>query len=593
MSSSPRSRARFDSLLFRAWAQRLAEAEGARLQKIHQPEALTLVLRLYPSPEGLPLLLRARGGDFLGWADPEQANPATPPAFCMLLRKHLEGAFLREATMPSLDRCLHLVFERKDAEGALRRCRLVFELLGTRANFHLVAEDGALLGSAQRYPTDRDRFGHPRRYAAPPLPGDRLEVGPGSREALQEILAASPDAATLSRQVTGLTRPLASLALRTEDPIDFLLGVLAPSREDGPGPHFQLVEAGDRPLALVGDLPVDWPEGVRTSEYPDLDQLTRAAFLEASREDRQERSRRECRKAVRSLRERLERQLEKNRQGREECSRVGELRAIGELLKVNLGQIQRGSRSITLTDWSSGEAVEQVVSLDPKRSPRANMDHYFQRAKRLDLKLPMLERKARHLERELEHARELEVRLLAPELDPLAFKEELRDLGVLDRGGGPGKGKPAKPGKGKAKKGRKEKKKRELRTFVSSDGLRILVGRSNEENDYLVRRAGKKGDAWLHAEGVSGAHVLVKLAGRMERPPAKTLTEAAQLAAHFSHSRYEGKARIMLSRIGVVKKAPGAGPGQVLVPEYETLVVATDPGILRRLSPLGSGRTSR
>ncbi len=37
-------------------------------------------------------------------------NPAQPPMFCMLLRKHLTGARLIEVTQPEMERvvCLHL-----------------------------------------------------------------------------------------------------------------------------------------------------------------------------------------------------------------------------------------------------------------------------------------------------------------------------------------------------------------------------------------------------------------------------------------------------------------------------------------------------
>jgi predicted ribosome quality control (RQC) complex YloA/Tae2 family protein len=422
------------------------------------------------------------------------------------------------------------------------------------------------------------------------LPKGRLHIVPEARSELETLLKEVQEPVLLSRKIAGLTRPVAELALACQAPGDFLMGLLSPPVEDIPPSH-QLLTGGARPLPLSGNLPKTWPESYSSNHFDTLDALTRASFLETAQEDRRERSRKECHRAIRSLVERLQRQLAKNRLGQEECARAPELRELGELLKVNLKKVPRGATSITLVDYQSGEPQERTLPLSPRKSAMANMDHFFSRAKRLTLKLPMLERKARHLEAELRQAEELAERLQLPDLDPLLFKEELRALAVLN----PRPNKSSRSGKsakGKGKKKRKEKK-RELRTFVSSDGLRILVGRSNEENDYLVRRAGKKGDSWLHAEGATGAHVLVKLSGRMQRPPARTLEEAAQLAAHFSHSRYETKARVMLSAIGVVKKAPGAAPGQVLVPKFETLVVRPDPGIIRRLSPLGSGRTSR
>lgn len=573
---------RVDALFLHAWQSHLQASAGTRIQKVYQPEDRTLVLHGHPTPDGLPLLLRVRPDGFLAWADPGLANPAEPPAFCMLLRKHLVGGFLRAVEQPSLDRLLVLVVERLGADGEPHRTRLVLELTGARPNLHLVAEDDALLGSLARYPTDRERFGHPRRWAPPPPPPG-ADLDP--REA-PDLAAALEGAATpkdLADRVAGVTRPLAQLLLDTGAPAEALAGMVAP--EAGATGPFHVARRAGRELALVG-----LPEALQAplaeagwdlEPHPDLPALTRHLFLEAAQEDRQERSRHECQRALARLVARLEDQVERNTEAREKCRTADDVQATGELLKANLHQIQAGARSVEVTDYSSGEAVVRTVSIDPRRSARGNMDHYFQRAKRLRHKAPILERKARHLAAELEEAVALRTRAEDPREDPVALKEELRSAGLL--------GAPPPPGRKKARPEKKDKKKRkrQLRTFVSSDGLRILVGRSNEENDYLVRKAGKKGDAWLHAEGAEGAHVLVKLTGNQQRPPEATLREAAQLAAHFSKLRYEAKARVMLSRIGVVKRIPNGAPGQVLVPKYETVVVATDPGVVHRLAPLG------
>lgn len=575
---SRRDRApRLDALLLRAWARELDGRRGAQVQKIFEPEPGTFVLHLHPSPEGAPLLIRLQGAGFLGWGEPGVPNPAEPPAFCMLLRKHLEGSRLSGAVQPALDRWVRIGFDLREEDGAIGSRALVVELLGTRSNLHLLDAAGRILGSWRRLPRDRDRFGPERVHAPPPLPEGQLDPGDLDTEGLRAAFAGATTAKAVARRLSGIGPDLATLLLACPDPTAALQGLLTAA---GPAGPFRVVSRGERALLLVGG-PDPLPEGYQVEVHPDLATLTRAALQGEAAEDRRERAARECQKAIEKMAARLDGQLEKNAQGQRECARADELQSLGELLKVNLGRLARGARSVTLTDYSSGTPREVTVPLDHRRSPPQNMDHYFQRARRLRLKLPMLERKARHLERDRQELDELRGRLEHPDCDPAALKEELRALGVLG-----GEARPTRRAEKKGKKSRKDR--RELRTFVSSDGLRILVGRSNEENDYLVRRAGSRGDPWLHAEGGPGAHVLVKLAGGTHQAPQATLVEAAQLAAHFSKQRYAKKASVMVSEIGVVKKAPNAPPGQVLVPRFQTLVVETDPQVVRRLAPLGA-----
>jgi hypothetical protein len=53
--------------------------------------------------------------------------------------------------------------------------------------------------------------------------------------------------------------------------------------------------------------------------------------------------------------------------------------------------------------------------------------------------------------------------------------------------------------------------------FTSSDGLRILVGRSNAMNDELTGKTARRTDLWLHAQKIHGSHVIL-LRGRRAAP---------------------------------------------------------------------------
>jgi predicted ribosome quality control (RQC) complex YloA/Tae2 family protein len=113
-----------------------------------------------------------------------------------------------------------------------------------------------------------------------------------------------------------------------------------------------------------------------------------------------------------------------------------------------------------------------------------------------------------------------------------------------------------------------------FRTFKSQSGAPVLVGRSARDNDSLTFKTARGNDLWLHARSVTGAHVVVPGAG--ESPDARTLGDAALLAAHFSSLRGEAGAEVAWTRCKYVRKPRGAAPGSVIISQEKTLRVRLD-----------------
>ncbi|MDQ2766005.1 MAG: NFACT RNA binding domain-containing protein, partial [Gemmatimonadota bacterium] len=123
---------------------------------------------------------------------------------------------------------------------------------------------------------------------------------------------------------------------------------------------------------------------------------------------------------------------------------------------------------------------------------------------------------------------------------------------------------------------------RPFRTYRSSGGLEIWVGRGAESNDALTFRESSPRDVWLHARDSAGAHVVLRWS-RDEPPPARDLEEAAVLAAWHSKSRGSGLAPVDWTRRKYVRKAKGGPAGQVLLQRSETIFVKPDERVERRL----------
>lgn len=112
------------------------------------------------------------------------------------------------------------------------------------------------------------------------------------------------------------------------------------------------------------------------------------------------------------------------------------------------------------------------------------------------------------------------------------------------------------------------------RSFVSSDGFEILVGKKAKDNDFLTFRVARSLDTWMHAADFPGSHVVIRNPNRKEIPQ-RTLIEAAQLAAFYSNARELDKAAVNYTLKKFVNKPKRSAPGLVSLSCFKTLYVAT------------------
>ncbi len=95
----------------------------------------------------------------------------------------------------------------------------------------------------------------------------------------------------------------------------------------------------------------------------------------------------------------------------------------------------------------------------------------------------------------------------------------------------------------------------------SSSGLRLQVGRNHRQNEWISLQQARRGDLWFHAQECPGSHVVLK--GSEGTPTEEDLREAADLAAHFSRGRANGRVPVVMVPTGDLQRIAGAGPGTV------------------------------
>jgi predicted ribosome quality control (RQC) complex YloA/Tae2 family protein len=248
-------------------------------------------------------------------------------------------------------------------------------------------------------------------------------------------------------------------------------------------------------------------------------------------------------------------------------------RRAADLLKANLRLVRRGMREISVTEWTAEGEREARVALDPALSPRANLERYYRRYRRI------VDSAARVAARAAEvRARRAALGALLDRIDaaPLA---ELERLEKEARRLGAGPRPPAPPPR---RRRGEERKVTPHRTFTSLAGTPILVGKGAEENDALTLRMARGNDLWLHVRGLPGAHVVVRLE-RGKAPDQETLLDAAHLAVHFSDARGVPVVDVATTRVKYVRKAKGSPPGAVTYSQEKVIALRVEPARLERL----------
>ena len=567
---------------------------GLRVEKIQQPARDQIILTL----RGNKKLLMCAGASQsrLHLTGLTRENPAAPPMFCMLLRKHLSGGRLAAIDQPGLERVVILTLDIVDELGEPGRRRLVFECMGRYSNLILLDGQERIIDCLRRVDmemSEKRQVLPGLFYHLPPAQEklDPLSAGP---EDFRDMLAAVPDGTDAAQWLLDRFYGLSPLVCRElaatncgarehlwdaadRENLAVTFSVWQETVRGENGRHFT-------PWMLIRDgKPSDFSyipiyqygsamEGAPWDAFsPMLD-----AFYETREQLERVRQRgADLQRAASSARDRARRKLVLQEKEYAQTQDRDRLRISGELITANLYRMERGQSLLRAQNYYEEGCPEVDIPLDPLLTPQQNAAKYFKRyskaktaEKYLSEQMVLARRERDWLESVLDELSRAET-----EQDFHDIRRELREAGHL-KGPAPGKKEPRRaPGR--------------PRTFLSSGGFRILVGRSNTQNDQLVREAFKT-DYWFHTQRIHGSHVILCTQG--QEPDGQSMTEAAMLAAYFSQGRESGQVAVDYTQVRNVKKPHGARPGMVVYDPYQTAYVTPSEDLVKQLEEK-QGRT--
>ena len=546
---------------------------GGNVNRITQANKDELTLTVYANGTTVKLVVNTNASNARVCLSLTEKEPMpVAPSFCMLLRKHLQGAKITAITQRGFERIVEIEFFCSSDFSQCSRT-LVCEIMGKYSNVILV-EKGVILGALKTTSLSNDASralltGAKYVY---PAPQDKLSPfdGAGIRSRLQsfaKLHADGYDEEDLSRfvfeNVAGLALPTArQLVLRAGTENGSLYTALCDGAKT---PLWSFIGAffdGEPCLAHTANK-----NGEITDFFafhidggtpaPSLCKAQDLYYTQRENKGAFENKKRRLESGVRALKKKAAKRLQDTLEKLQEAENAEINRIKGELLTANLHTIEKGAEYAIVDNWYSPNFEKIKIKLDGALSPAKNAQKYFKayakqkRAK--EVLVPMQETE----EKELAYAESiLSAIALAEEQNDLAeIETELISLGLL-----------------RAPQTQKKNKKEMEIPFreYEKDGFIIRVGRNNLQNDRLLRLATGE-DIWLHAQKYHSSHVIIFTEGRQVRD--ETLLFAAELCAYYSGGRDADKLPIDYCKRKFVKKPNKSKAGFVVYTDYKTVLV--------------------
>ena len=570
-----------DAATIELLAQELdAALADSRIDKIASPTKDEIVFNMR-AKQNFKLFISARSGAArVCVTDEVFENPAVPPNFCMLLRKHLQGGRFISATAQHGERVILLKFRCTGELGDLVDTTLAVELLGRYSNLVLINEQGKILDALKRVSID-DSAKRPLfnglAYTVPP-PQNKKYFLDFDADELASLLPACDGlvSAALLQTTAGigpaLCAEIAYLALAGQDPFAATLTQaqlkdIALATKTLQHAH----AAGGQPIAVYdGQTPREFSflklshygSAVNYKTFTSFSALLNAYYSEKDKQERMRQKNKELVKHVQNLYNRALRKQAQRTDEQAEGAKSEQLRIYGELLQANLHAINKGDKAASVLNYYDGTTAQ--IPLDIRLTPAANAQKYFKEYKKKQTAAKMLQKLLAEGEHEIAYLDTVlyEIKQAQNETELEAIRAELYAARYL---------KSYKPRE-------KRPKPQDFLRYTSSDGLLILVGRNNVQNEKLTMKTARGKDLWFHVKSGPGSHTVIISEG--QDIPLQTKNEAAMLALYHSSLAASAKVAVDYTEVRNIKKTADLKTGMVIYDNYETAYVTVDEAAL-------------
>ena len=545
-------------------------ALGARIEKVYQPERDEILLQMRSFDGGKRLLINAGSNNpRIGFSELQKENPQNPPMFCMLLRKYLQGAKLCEISQADFDRVAFLGFETRDEMGFECKRYLIAELMGKYSNLIFADGDKKIITALRTSDFSFDSVRQLISGMVYQLPSAQDKINPLSIEQDEffKIIDQAPKERACDKFIVSTFMGVAPVVAReivfaatghTDTPIGYCFAddlwrefskVFDTIKSDSFSPC--LILNGEESVEY-SFVPIDQYGSYERRDFESAGALLDAYFASRDNKQRVHQRASDILRLLTNAETRIRKKLELQSSELLECDKGDTYRKFGDLITANLYRLPQKASFIEVEDYEQmdddGNCPTIKIELDSRMQVSANAQRFYKKYAKSKTARIELTKQIELAEGELDYIYTVFEALRRAEspADLVEIRDELYRSGYASKMKSYSSHKPKAP---------------VVMQFETPDGMRVLCGKNNLQNEYITHKLAEKHDYWFHARQAPGSHVLLVTEGR--EPTDLDFTSAAEIAAYYSKSDGDNiGVDYMLAKH--VKKPPSAKPGKVI-----------------------------
>lgn len=515
---------------------------GRKINKIIEPNHLDIVLQvrikndLGQNKNEQLLISSSLDMPRLYLTDEKFPSLDVPKNFCVVLRKYIERGIIHNVYQIRNDRIIVFEIEGYSELGDITFYRLIIELMGRNSNVILTDSDNIILDAMRKVPPSDDggRLILPKAKYVFPLREDMINPF-----TLNETMSVD------FKLLEGCSKPL----LHACDSTFTLVNKLKST------PHPYIYKNDNKYDFYL--LPLFGTEIVKDT-FKSISEML-CCFYQEYRIISSDKAK-ELKRIVKHKITKLQNKVTNLDNDLEQAMVNLNCNHLGLLLQSNLYKVKKGDILIKVEDYTDDNKLVEI-ELDPFLDPSKNLKRLFIKGKKAKTALDIVSIQKNLTIQEINY---LETILIQIDFASSADLDEIRSELVQN--------KYLKENKKKEQK----KKKLNLTKFLI-DGIEVIVGKNNLQNDYITNKLANPYDWWFHVKDAPGSHVLFRSPKPNYELSEKEIRFCANLAASYSKVGKSSTVPVDYLLARYTKKIPGLKGCEVTYSNQKTIYI--DPKI--------------
>ena len=580
----------FDGIVTQKIALEMQELTGARIDKIFEPEKNNIVLGLYKNKKNYALNISADSSNYrIHLTTHSRPNPKIAPNFCMVLRKHLLGLYLKNIITYDLERIVILEFEGLDDVDDLIQKKLIVELMGKHCNIILLDDSNNIIDSIKHiYQNDNKSYTRtifPHQKYKKPISNKICFLDISNYEIFKNLLLKKNTSLNdlskiISNTFTGISKSFIDESLKilnitdtSDSSLETIYNYLKKIIfcEDTSNLNFQTLynhnRAKDYFLSFSSNINDNFNlnffiddyyyEKEEKSKFENYKNKLLHTIIEAEKK---------CKNKISNMENKLK-----------ECNHMDLYKLYGELITSNLYKLPNYNiKEVSLENYYDNNNLV-TIPLDSRFNPSTNAKLFYKRYNKLKKTLEIVSLQKLEAEKELCYIEsiiyEIDNSKSIYELEEI--KSEISETILFNKN----------INKKRNNKQNINSNSNNITKFnfnpikYSIDNYTFLVGKNNKENDFLTLKYAKKTDLWFHVKDLPGCHGILSLNGNvtdLKSIDNNILEKCAKIVAFHSKAKNSSNVPVDICFTKYVKKPNGAKPGMVIYTNQTTIFVTPE-----------------